>query len=285
LINRSFIWHKILARLPFYNQERMRRISSRQNALVARFRELARGRGPDGAVLLDGEHLVEEAIDAGVVLETVAFAERVIDSRADGLVARLERTNVDLVRAPDQVLAAMSPARQPSGIVAIARVQPSSVDDVLREQPALVLVLAGIQDAGNVGAIIRAADGCGATGVIATDGTADPFGWKALRGAMGSSFRMPTAVKQPLAPTIARLKATGIAVLATVPRDGRTPADSTLTRPAAIVLGAEGAGLSDDLVASADERLTVPMRPPVESLNVAITAAVILYEASQQRRR
>jgi TrmH family RNA methyltransferase len=274
LINRSFIWHKILARLPFYNQERMRRISSRQNALVARFRELARGRGPDGAVLLDGEHLVEEAIDAGVVLETVAFAERVIDSRADGLVARLERTNVDLVRAPDQVLAAMSPARQPSGIVAIARVQPSSVDDVLREQPALVLVLAGIQDAGNVGAIIRA-----------TDGTADPFGWKALRGAMGSSFRMPTAVKQPLAPTIARLKATGIAVLATVPRDGRTPADSTLTRPAAIVLGAEGAGLSDDLVASADERLTVPMRPPVESLNVAITAAVILYEASQQRRR
>jgi TrmH family RNA methyltransferase len=70
-----------------------------------------------------------------------------------------------------------------------------------------------------------------------------------------------------------------------VPRKGRTPADATLTRPIAVLLGAEGAGLSDDLLASADERLTVPMRPPVESLNVAITAAVILYEASQQRSR
>jgi TrmH family RNA methyltransferase len=267
------------------NVGRMRRISSRQNALVARFRELARGRGPDGAVLLDGEHLVEEAMDSGIPLETVAFAERVIDSRRDGLVARLERTSAELVRAPDQVLAAMSPARQPSGIVAIAHLHPSSLDDVLRAQPALVLVLAGIQDAGNVGAIVRAADGCGATGVIATEGTADPFGWKALRGAMGSSFRMPTVVKQALAATIARLKAAGIAVVATVPRDGNAPAASTLTRPIAILLGAEGAGLSDDLIASADERLTVPMRPPVESLNVAITAAVILYEASQQRSR
>lgn len=263
----------------------MRRISSRQNALVARFRELARGRGADGAVLLDGEHLVEEAIDAGLTLETVAFAERVIDSRRDGLVARLERTNADLVRAPEQVLTAMSPARQPSGIVAIARMHPSSLDDVLREQPALILVLAGIQDAGNVGAIVRAADGCGATGVVATEGTADPFGWKALRGAMGSSFRMPTAVKQPLAATIARLKAAGIAIAATVPRDGQAPAKAALTRPIAVLLGAEGAGLSHDLINSADVRLTVPMRPPVESLNVAITAAVILYEASQQRSR
>lgn len=263
----------------------MRRISSRQNVLVARFRELARGRGQDGAVLLDGEHLVEEALDSGVALETVAFAERVIDSRADGLVARVERTGADLVRAPDQVLAAMSPARQSSGIVAIARLQASTLDAALSAKPALVLVLAGIQDAGNVGAIIRAADGCGATGVIAAEGTADPFGWKALRGAMGSTFRMPTATKQPLGATIARLKAAGITVLATVPRQGTMIADAKLTRPVALLLGAEGTGLPDDLVASADERVTVPMRSPVESLNVAITAAVILYEASQQRRR
>jgi RNA methyltransferase, TrmH family len=263
----------------------MRRISSRQNALVARFRELARGRGHDGSVLLDGEHLVEEALDAGVVLDTVAFAERVIDSRADTLVSRLEGAGADLVRAPDQVIAAMSPTRQPAGIVAIARLTPSTLDATLRVQPAFVLVLAGIQDAGNVGAIVRAADGCGATGVIATEGTADPFGWKALRGAMGSTFRVPTTTKQSLAATIARIKAAGIAILATVPRHGTRLADADLTRPVALVLGAEGSGLSDDLIASADERLTVPMRPPVESLNVAITAAVILYEASQQRQR
>jgi RNA methyltransferase, TrmH family len=266
----------------------MRRISSRQNPLVARFRELARARQSEGDVsdvLLDGEHLVEEALDAGVALEIVAFAERVVDSRADNLVTRLERAGAQLVRVPEHVLTAMSPARQPSGIVAIARLQPASLDDVLKVQPPLALMLAGIQDAGNVGAIIRAADACGATGIIATDGTADPFGWKALRGAMGSTFRVPIAVKQPVAESLARMKRLGIRLLATAPRDGKMLDACDLSGPIAIALGAEGPGLSDEIAAAADERVTIPMRPPVESLNVAITAALILYEASRQRAR
>ncbi len=100
---------------------------------------------------------------------------------------------------PTAVMAAMSPVREPSGIVALAAAQPATLDEVVAATPALVVVLNGIQDAGNVGAIIRAADGCGATGVIAIEGTADPFGWKALRGAMGSTFRLPVAVRQPAA--------------------------------------------------------------------------------------
>ncbi len=263
----------------------MRRISSRQNPLVARFRELARTPGSGGEVLLDGEHLVEEALDAGIHLETVAFAERVIDTRADTLIARLERAGAQLVRVPEPVLTAMSPARQPSGIVAIARVRAASVDDVLQPQPSLVLLLAGVQDAGNVGAIIRAADACAATGMIATDGTADPFGWKALRGAMGSTFRMPIAVKQPVAATLARLKGSGIALIATTPRNGTSLDDCDLSGPVAIALGAEGPGLPEEIAATADERITIPMRAPVESLNVAITAALILYEAARQRAR
>jgi RNA methyltransferase, TrmH family len=261
----------------------MRRISSRQNPLVARFRELARGRGSEGDVLLDGEHLVEEALDAGVRLETVVFAERIIDSRADNLVARVERAGAEAVRVPEHVLTAMSPARQPSGIVAIARPPSSTLDDVLNGQPPLILMLAGIQDAGNVGAIIRAADACGATGVIANDGTADPFGWKALRGAMGSTFRVPTAAKQSVTTSLTRLKRSGIKVMATTPRDGRMLDECDLAGPVAVALGAEGGGLSDQIAAAADERVTIPMRPPVESLNVAITAALILYEASRQR--
>ncbi len=260
----------------------LRRISSRQNPLVARFRDLARARGSDGEVLLDGEHLVEEALAAGVRLETVAFAERIIDRR-DTLVTRVERAGAQLVRVPEQVLTAISPARQPSGIVAIAHLRPSSLDDVFKAQPPLVLMLERIQDAGNVGAIIRAADACAATGVIATDGTADPFGWKALRGAMGSTFRVPTAVKQPVAESLGRMKRLGIRLLATAPRDGQKLDACDLSGPVAIALGAEGPGLSEEIAAAADERVTIPMRPPVESLNVAITAALILYEASRQR--
>jgi TrmH family RNA methyltransferase len=261
----------------------VRRISSRSNPFVTRCREVARGRGPDGLVLLDGEHLVEEALASGITLETVAFVDSAVEAFSDGLVDRLASAGAEVVRVPAQVMAALSPVRQPSGIVALARVKPSSLDDALAQAPQLVLLLDGIQDAGNVGAIVRAADGCGATGVIAADGTADPFGWKALRGAMGSTFRLPIAVRQSAPAAASRFKSRGITIVATVARQG-TPLPAFRFRgPVAILLGGEGAGLPDALVAAADERLSIPMRPPVESFNVAITAALILYEAAKQR--
>jgi TrmH family RNA methyltransferase len=267
----------------------MRRVSSRQNPIVARFRDAARGRASDGVVLLDGEHLVAEALDAGVVLDTVAFAERVVEDRGasrstrNGLVDRVVRSGADAVRVPPAVLAAMSPVREPSGIVALAKAARSSLEQALARGPQLVAVLAGVQDAGNVGAIVRAADGCGATGVVATEGTADPFGWKALRGSMGSVFRVPIAARVRLDLAIAALKKQRIAIAATVPRGGRPLPDCDLHGPMAILLGAEGSGLSDEISSLADVRITIPMRPPVESFNVAITAALIFYEAAQQR--
>jgi RNA methyltransferase, TrmH family len=262
----------------------MRRISSRQNPLVTRFRELARGRGSHDLVLLDGEHLVEEALASGVPLDTVVFVEHLVDFYADGLVARVERLGAECVRVPEPVMEALSPVSQPSGIVAIARAAAASLDDALAPTPQLVLLLAGIQDAGNVGAIVRVADGCGATGIIASEGTADPFGWKAVRGAMGSTFRMPVAVRQPLSAAIEALRHRTITTVATVPRGGTLLPAADLRGPLAILLGGEGAGLPEEIVAAADKRLTIPMRPPVESFNVAVTAALILYEASQQRR-
>jgi RNA methyltransferase, TrmH family len=261
----------------------VRRISSRSNPLVSRFRDAARGRGPSGVILLDGEHLVEEALASGVSIDTVAVLESAVDRYADALIDRCERAGAQVVRVPAPVLAAMSPVRQPSGVVALAAASPASLDEAAAGAPQLVLVLDGIQDAGNVGAIVRAADGCGATGIITTDGTADPFGWKALRGAMGSTFRLPIAVRQP-APAVARcLKTLGIAIVATAPRDGTPLPDLDLRGPSAILLGGEGAGVSPALMTAADRRLSIPMRPPVESFNVAITAALVLYEASKQR--
>ena len=261
----------------------MRRLSSRQNPLVARFRDVARLRDRGDQVLLEGEHLVAEAHAARLPIEIVAIAENRLASTAGELARRLSAAGVDAVQVPDVVMNALSPTKQPSGIVAIARFSPSSVDVVLRAAPQLVVVLAGIQDAGNVGAIVRAADGCGATGIIATEGTADPFGWKALRGAMGSTFRVPIAIHQPLMTTIHRLKQQKVAVVATVPRGGIALPDARLAGATAVVLGSEGAGLLDEIVAAADARITIPMRPPVESFNVAITAALILYEAGKQR--
>ena len=147
----------------------------------------------------------------------------------------------------------------------------------------MVLMLSQVQDPGNVGAIIRAAEACGATGVVAGEGTADPFGWKALRGAMGSTFRLPVASGQTLADAVASARAAGLRVFATAAREGTPLAACDLRGPSAILFGGEGAGLPQDLLDASDERLTIPMRPPVESLNVAIAAALVLYEAARQR--
>lgn len=261
----------------------MERISSRHNILVKRFRELARRGGEQGDMLLDGQHLVEEAIASGVGLDVAVFADRHVEGRLAELAVQVQRAGARTVQVPDDVLAAISPVQNPSGVVAIAKRPASDLEAVLRREPQLVLLLHGIQDPGNVGAIVRAAEAFGATGVATSEATADAFGWKALRGAMGSTFRVPVASGCGLELAVLRARAAGVRVCATVPRGGTPLPRVDLRAPAAIVLGGEGAGLPDEIVGRADERLTIPMTPPVESLNVAIAAALILYEASRQR--
>jgi TrmH family RNA methyltransferase len=258
------------------------RIASRQNPIVKRFRELARAGASSETVLLDGQHLVEEAIASDVKIEVAAFGEKHAQHRLVTLAARARRTGAKTVAVTDQVLAALSPVQHPSGVVAIARRPARSIEEVFARRPQLLLLLNDVQDPGNVGAIIRAAEGCGATGVVAGDGTADPFGWKALRGSMGSTFRVPI-VRQSLGGVVTHARAARVRVFATVPRDGTPLAQCDLRGPSAVLLGGEGGGLSSELLDLADERLTIPMRPPVESLNVAIAAALIVYEASRQR--
>lgn len=256
------------------------RISSRQNALVRQFRAVAQGDVAD-RMLLDGEHLIAEAIDSGVEIESAAFAERVA---AGPVASRLPRETRTVI-VSDSVLDAMTPVQTPSGAVAIARRPSPDLDRVFARAPQLILLLHEVQDPGNIGAIVRAAEACGATGVICSERTADPFSWKALRGSMGSSFRVPLATRHPLASAIAVAREKGLRVFATEARGGTSLPACNLRVPAAIVLGGEGGGLPASIIESADERLTIPMQPPVESLNVATAAALVIYEAARQRHR
>jgi RNA methyltransferase, TrmH family len=258
------------------------RLTSRQHALVARFRAAARQPGIAGVTLVEGATLLDEAWRAGWMIEAAAFSDRAL---ADAAVARLfDRLSPASSRVivAERVLQAMSPARTPSGVVALARAVTRDLDGVLSGNRALVTMAVDVQDPGNMGAIVRAAEAAGASGVIAAGASADPYGWKALRGAMGSAFRLPV-VRVPEAGEAARAcRARGLRVIATA-LDG-TPFDAVaLDEPCAILLGTEGSGLPAPLVAAADVRLTIPMRPPVESLNVAVAAGIILYEARRQR--
>lgn len=259
-------------------------VTSRQNPVVKRFREAARPGRPGGSALLDGAHLIGEALDAAIALEVVAFSSEAVERRHAELAGRCRAAGAQVLTVAPSLLESMTPVSQPSGVAALARLEPARLADVLdANPPQLVLILDRVQDPGNVGAIVRVAEACGATGIIAGPGTADPFGWKALRGSMGSAFRLPIAVAPSLGEACLAAHDIGLTLFAAVPRDGTPIETASLGRPCAILLGGEGAGLAPELTAAADEALTIPMRPPVESLNVSIAAALVVYEAARQR--
>ena len=260
------------------------RVTSRQHPLVTRFRNAARRPTGEGPLLVEGATLVDEAHRAGWVIEVVAFTE---NAAADAAVARLVATfppDVTRLLVSDRVLDAMSPARTPSGVVALARGRAWTLGDVLAGNPALVVFAVDVQDPGNMGAIVRAAEAAGGTGVIAAGTSATPFGWKTLRGAMGSMFRLPV-IRLPNADEgIRACRDRRLRLIATA-TDGIPLDRVALDEPCAILVGAEGTGLPLALVDAADTRLTIPMHAPVESLNVAVAAGIILYEARRQRTR
>ncbi len=259
----------------------MERITSRHNPVVARYRDAARGQ-VEGVILLDGPHLVREAISAHVPVQHVLAAREALDG--DELPALLDTLppGVPVAAASSAVMDAVSPVRSSSTIVALAN-RPSEAEGVFESAVPLVVVACDVQDPGNVGAIVRVAEAAGATGVVVAGRSADPFGWKALRGSMGSALRLPLRIEADLHGVLDAARRRGLQVVATVPRGGTALFDAPLTVPSVLLIGAEGAGLPPEAVRDADLRVTIPMAPPVESLNAAVAAAVLLYEARRQR--
>jgi TrmH family RNA methyltransferase len=258
-------------------------ITSRQHPLVARFRDAARGE-PDGIMLLDGAHLVGDAVDAGVALLVAAVTPAALeDDDLQALVSALGAQGVEVTLVSAPVMDAISPVRSPSAIVAVAE-RPAAPDEAFYRCAApLIVVAVDVQDPGNLGAIVRVAEAAGGTGMVAAGASASPFGWKALRGSMGSALRLPIVAGVAADEAVDAARSHGCRVVATVPRDGRPIFEADLGGPLAVLIGGEGRGLPGTLVDAADERVTIPMQAPVESLNAAVTAALILYEARRRR--
>ena len=266
----------------------MRTITSRRNPLVAAFRAAARARQTSRRrLLLDGPRLIDDAHRAGLPLQAAVFSASALqdgDGRLAGLARRLEAAGVPVSAASAPVLSAVSPVRAPAGAVALAGHRPGGVQQAFAGR-GLVLAAAGVQDPGNLGAIVRAADAGSAAGVLVTRGSADPYGWRALRGAMGSTFRLPVVDVGSSGAAIDAARAHGARVLAAVPRGGAPACDADLTGACLVLVGGEGDGLTPDAARLADGCISVPMRPNVESLNAAVAAALIVYEARRQRLR
>ena len=257
-------------------------IRSRTNPLVKRLRAL-KERGAGDLALLEGFTLVEEALGAGIeIVEAAVTPAAASGARGAALLAGLAGRGVPVRRVDEGVLASLSEAETSQGLVALAR-RPSFEESAIYRGRPLVVVAASLQNPGNVGALLRSAEAAGATGAYLTAGTADPFSWKALRGAMGSAFRLPHVRGLTLEEALAHLGQSGVTTLAAVPTGGRRHDRTDLTRPVAFVLGPETGGLDPALAARADERVSIPMSGRAESLNVAVAAAVLLFEAARQR--
>lgn len=233
-------------------------------------------------MLLDGWHLLGEAAAARVAVEKIAICGPP-SAKEKTIVDALRRSGAQVAEVSGAVLNALSPVNSPTGVVASARIPSVVSSSVLTPSPALVLAAAGLQDPGNAGAIIRSAAAAGATGVVLDELSADPWGWKALRASMGSAFHLPVVRTRAIAGLFREWKKVGVRIIASVPREGRPMHDVDFTDACAVLMGGEGSGIPDDLLSLADERVSIPMRGGIESLNAAVAAAVLLYEAQRQR--
>ena len=284
-------------------------ITSRENRWLKRFRSALRGTGPaEGEPIgVEGRKLVEDALRSGLEAEALLVgesAEPALDailSAASASEAGIPRSRI--LRTTDKLFASVAGTETPQGIAALFRKPDWQFEDILRgaadqngghfSGSPLVVVMAGVQDPGNVGTIVRSAEAFGATGAIAARGTADPWSPKALRASAVSALRLPLLRGIAIPVVLAQLKMARVKIIAAIGRgvvgsrqdagSQEAPAYPDLREPSAIFVGSEGAGLPPEVLHAADGTISIPMHPSVESLNAGVAASIALFEAARQR--
>jgi TrmH family RNA methyltransferase len=263
---------------------RLRHVSSGQNTLVKDLRKaLSQGEPTEaGYLAVEGVRMIEEAIRSGLRFQAVFFSEAG-SAHASRLLPQIA-SQVETLLLPDEVFLSAASTESPQGVAALVRLRPHKLEDLLESGPDPLLVgVAGIQDPGNLGTIIRSAEAFGARAVLLGEKTVSHFNPKAVRGSAGSLFREPL-IRLKLGESIPALKRQGVRVLTTSSHKGKPLQEADFTGPAMIVVGNEGAGVPPEILSLADELVTIPHSPRVESLNAGIAASILLYEAARQRQ-
>ena len=261
----------------------VRVLESKDNARLKELRKALAGAGPrsQGRVGIEGPHLLEEALHAGLRVTTV-FVARGAERLLDALPLPRE---TEILRLPAKLLESALATETPQPIAALVEPPDWVWAHILgagAKSAELVAVLAGIQDPGNLGTILRSAEAFGATGVVSLPGTVSAWNPKAVRASAGSVFRVPLlAVSER--ECLEELHEAGVKILATTVHAAQPAELVNMTGPVALVIGNEGNGVAEELAAKADARITIPCPGPVESLNAAVAASVLLYEAARQR--
>ena len=271
--------------------QRLRRIEGRHNPLIKQLRlafsraELTEG----GDCAIEGLRILEEAIRSGLRFSAVFFRESA-QERAERLLPQIG-AQVETLLLPDKLFDSLVPSESPQGVAALVRLKTFSIDDLIeRTQVGPMIGLAGLQDPGNLGTILRSAEAYGCAGIALGEGTVSVHNSKVVRASAGSVFRLPMihghgkVAAAKLKDVVGKLRSQGVRLLATSSHKG-TPLDQAdLKSAAAIFFGNEGSGLPRDLMAEMDEVVVIPHSEQVESLNAGVAASIVLYEAARQRK-
>jgi TrmH family RNA methyltransferase len=263
---------------------RLRRIEGRHNPLVKLLRQAFAGAEctRDGDCAVEGLRIVEEAIRSGLRFRAVFFRESEQDL-AERLLPQIG-AHVETLLLPNNIFDNAVPSETPQGVAALVHLKEFSLEEIMeRLQVGPLVVIAGLQDPGNLGTILRSAEAFGGAGVIVGEGTVSPFNAKAVRASAGSIFRVPV-IRGKLEAVSSQLRAQEIRLVATSSHKGTPLGEARLTGSLAMFIGNEGSGLPRDLMTRMDEVVVIPHAPQVESLNAGVATSILLYEAARQRK-
>jgi RNA methyltransferase, TrmH family len=268
---------------------------SANNPRLAALRRLTgrrKARLDAGQFVIEGPVALAEALGAGLFVDELyvdartwveAFTRSGDDDPFVLLVDLAATSGASVWSLTDGVIASVSDTVTPQGLLAVAPRRTRTISEVAAaEGPVLVLV--DIADPGNAGTLVRAAEAAGAAGVVFAGSSTDAFGPKAVRAAAGSLLRLPVAEVADIDTCLVELRRSGRTLVATIAAGGVAPESLDLTGPIAVLIGSEAHGLLREIVASSDLHLTIPLAPSVESLNAGVAGAIVLFEASRQRR-
>ncbi len=261
-------------------------LTSTQNPTVTRFNSLKqkKTRKSSGKFLVEGIHLVNEAMRAGLV-EKVIYSESVLRTlEGKDLIGRIISSAIHSEEASEKVIRYLSEVETPQGIVAAVKPKNPDLGSLFEAADPLIAVACGIQDPGNLGTMIRTADAAGCSGIILSSGTVDPYNDKVIRASSGSIFHLNIVKIDDIIELASALKRRGIKIISTYVGAEKTYFSADFSGPVAVMIGSESKGLPPDLERLSEESVSIPMAGGAESLNAAVSLAVILYEALRQRR-
>ena len=256
--------------------------ANQQVKLLVQLNKKRKLRDERGVFVVEGPKMFREAPKERI--EKVYFSETFYEKHKETLTKRIQADGLEFEVMQDHIFKTASDTQTPQGVLCIVRQQASDLKTLLEAEKPLLLLLENLQDPGNLGTILRTAEGAGVTGVILSKGCVDLYNPKTIRSTMGSIYRVPFYVTKDLPATIGKLKKEQVKLYAAHLKGTMQYDEPDYRGRTAFLIGNEGNGLSDEIAGLADSYIKIPMEGQVESLNAAISASLLMYETNRQRR-